>query len=51
MKLSVSGTKKPDARPLANCRPNSVCRFGANGSIRETTAIAVAALISTCLGP
>jgi hypothetical protein len=51
MKPKVSGTKKPDARPSANCRANSVCKFGEKGSITETMAIAVAALISTCLGP
>ncbi len=43
MKLNVSGTKKPDASPPENCRPNSVCKFGENGSMTETMAIAVAA--------
>src|ERR1700726_1419043 len=50
-KLKVSGTKKPDARPPANCRVSNAVRLFDNGTNREIIPKASAAAIKTRLGP
>ncbi len=51
MKLSVSGMKKPEARPPANWKASSIGRLVENGSRNEMIANAVAAWISARRAP
>ena len=50
-KLNVSGTKNPDANPLANCKASSVFRLGENGVMMDIRPKHTTAWMSTRRGP